>query len=69
MPGANGRRAGMGNHEPCPINCQLLDAPGSKPCDEGEEIGVRMRIVLAEARKAKTRTFAGDATHAVPEPG
>jgi hypothetical protein len=29
MPGANGRRAGMGNPEPCPIKCQLLDAPGS----------------------------------------
>ncbi len=29
MAGANGRRAGMGNPEPCPIKCQLLDAPGS----------------------------------------
>ena len=29
MPGANGRRAGMGNPEPCPSKCQLLDAPGS----------------------------------------
>jgi hypothetical protein len=48
---------------------QQHHAPGSKPCDEGEEIGVKMRIVLAEARKAKTRTFAGDTTHAVSEPG
>ena len=30
---------------------------------------MRMRTVLAEERKAKTRTFASDATHAVPEPG
>jgi len=30
---------------------------------------MRMRTVVVEARKATTRTFASDATHAAREPG
>ena len=52
MPGANGRRAGMGNPEPCPIKCQLLDAPGSNRLGVGlpsATSAVRTPITISNA--------------------